>query len=157
MRANFDEIAGKDSKRREELYPLLASLIRAEVTHRQSRSINYRISGARFPVLKDIDAFRYEDMPVDEAQFRELATGDLIEAKRNLIPIGGTGTGKTHHATAVIRARARSLRRSRQSSSSRGSPPARAAASRKPCCATTPSTSWAGFPSASQERSCCST
>ncbi len=48
MRASFDEIAGKGLNRREELYPLLASLIRAELTHRQSRSINYRISGARF-------------------------------------------------------------------------------------------------------------
>ncbi len=47
MRASFDEIAGKGLARREELYPLLASLIRAEVTHRQSRSINYRIGSAR--------------------------------------------------------------------------------------------------------------
>ncbi len=111
MRANFDEIAGKGLNRREELYPLLASLIRAEVTHRQSRSINYRISGARFPMLKDLDAFVFDDTPVDEGQIRELAGGDFIEAKRNLILIGGTGTGKTHLAiaiaAAVIRARAR--------------------------------------------------
>ena len=37
MRANFDEIAGKGLIRREELYPLLGSLIRAELTHRQAR------------------------------------------------------------------------------------------------------------------------
>ncbi len=111
MRASFDEIAGKGLSRREEIYPLLASLVRAELTHRQSRSINYRISGARFPVLKDIDAFVFENTPVDEGQIRELATGDFIDAKRNLILIGGTGTGKTHLAIAiaatVIRARAR--------------------------------------------------
>jgi hypothetical protein len=57
MRASFDEIVGKGLARREELYPLLGSLIRAESAHRQSRSINYRISGARFPVLKDLEAF----------------------------------------------------------------------------------------------------
>lgn len=111
MRASFDEIAGKGLARRDEIYPLLASLVRAELTHRQSRSINYRISSARFPVLKDIDAFVFENTPVDEGQIRELATGDFIDAKRNLILIGGTGTGKTHLAiaiaTAVIRARAR--------------------------------------------------
>ena len=111
MRASFDEIAGKGLSRREEIYPLLASLVRAELTQRQSRSINYRISGARFPVLKDIDAFVFENTPVDEGQIRELATGDFIDAKRNLILIGGTGTGKTHLAiaiaAAVIRARAR--------------------------------------------------
>ena len=83
-------IAGKGLNRRAELYPLLPSLIRAEVTHRQSRSINYRISGARFPMLKDLDAFVFDDTPVDEGQIRELAGGDFIEAKRNLILIGGT-------------------------------------------------------------------
>jgi DNA replication protein DnaC len=111
MRASFDEIAGKGLARRDELYPLLGSLIRAELAHRQSRSINYRISGARFPVLKDLEAFIFEGSPVDEVQFRELAAGDFIDAKRNLILIGGTGTGKTHLAiaiaAAVIRARAR--------------------------------------------------
>ncbi len=68
MRASFDEIAGKGLNRRDELYLLLASLIRAELTHRQSRSINYRISGARFPVLKDLDAFVFRETPVDEAR-----------------------------------------------------------------------------------------
>jgi hypothetical protein len=38
MRASFDEIADKDLARRDELYPLIASLIRAERTHRQARS-----------------------------------------------------------------------------------------------------------------------
>jgi DNA replication protein DnaC len=42
---------------------------------------------------------------------RELATGTFLDAKRNAIFIGGTGTGKTHLciavASAVIRTRAR--------------------------------------------------
>jgi DNA replication protein DnaC len=111
MRANFDEIAGKGLTRRDELYPLIASLIRAERTHRQARSISYRIAGAKFPVLKDIDKFVFADTPVDEGQVRELASGAFLDAKRNAIFIGGTGTGKTHLciavASAVIRARAR--------------------------------------------------
>ena len=113
MRASFDEIAGKGLVRREELYPLLASLIRAEVTHRQSRSINYRISGAKFPVLKDLDDFIFADTPVDEGLVRELAGGDFVEAKRNLILIGGTGTGKTHLAIAIARACIRDGKRGR--------------------------------------------
>ena len=56
MRANFDEIAGKGLARRDEVYPLIAGLIRAERTHRQARSVSYRIGGARFPMLKDLDA-----------------------------------------------------------------------------------------------------
>ena len=111
MRASFDEIAGKGLARRDEIYPLIASLIRAERTHRQARSISYRIAGAKFPVLKDLDKFVFADTPVDEGQVRELATGTFLDAKRNAIFIGGTGTGKTHLciavASAVIRTRAR--------------------------------------------------
>jgi DNA replication protein DnaC len=110
MRASFDEIAGKGLNRRDELYPLIASLIRAERMHRQARSISYRMSGAKFPVLKDLDTFVFAQTPVDEAQVRELATGAFLDAKRNAIFIGGTGSGKTHlciAAAAIIRARAR--------------------------------------------------
>ncbi len=111
MRASFDEIAGKGLARRDELHPLIASLIRAERTHRQARSISYRIAGAKFPVLKDIDAFVFTDTPVDEGQVRELASGAFLDAKCIAIFIGGTGTGKTHLciavASAVVRARAR--------------------------------------------------
>jgi len=113
MRASFDEIAGKGLARREELYPLLASLIRAELTHRQARSINYRIASAKFPVLKDLDSFVFADTPVDEGQVRELATGAFIDAKRNVILIGGTGTGKTHLAIAIAAAVVRSRARGR--------------------------------------------
>jgi hypothetical protein len=90
MRASFDEIAGKGLARRDELYPLIASLIRAERIHRQARSISYRISGAKFPVLKDLDSFVFADTPVDQGQVRELATGTFLDAKRNSIFIGGT-------------------------------------------------------------------
>jgi DNA replication protein DnaC len=126
MRASFDEIAGKGLNRRDEIFPFLASLsaltalcsigplrgpIRAERTHRQARSISYRMSGAKFPVLKDIGKFVFADTPVDEGLVRELATGSFLDARRNVIFIGGTGTGKTHLcigvAAAVVRARAK--------------------------------------------------
>ena len=41
---------------------------------RQARSISYRIGGAKFPVLKDLDTFVFADTPIDEGQLRELAT-----------------------------------------------------------------------------------
>ena len=39
------EVAGKGLARRDEIYPLIAGLMRAERTHRQARSISYRIGG----------------------------------------------------------------------------------------------------------------
>ena len=104
MRASFDEIAGKGLTRRDEIYPLIASLIQSERTHRQARSISYRISGAKFPVLKDLDKFVFADTTIDEGQVRELATGAFLDAKRNAIFIGGTGTGKTHLCIGVASA-----------------------------------------------------
>jgi len=89
MRASFDEIAGKGLARRDELYPLIAGLLQAERTHRQARSISYRIGGAKFPVLKDLDTFVFADTPVDQGEMRELATGAFLDAKRNGIFIGG--------------------------------------------------------------------
>ena len=111
MRTAFDEIVGKGMARRDEFYPLIASLIRAEHTHRQARSISYRMTGAKFPVLKDLSKFSFAGSVIDEGLVRELATGAFLDARRNAIFIGGTGTGKTHLciavASAVIRAKAR--------------------------------------------------
>jgi hypothetical protein len=90
MRASFDEIAGKGVARRDEFYGLIASLIRAERTFRQARSITYRISSAKFPVLKDLDKFTFKGTSIDEGLVRELATGSFLEGKRNGIFIGGT-------------------------------------------------------------------
>ncbi len=113
MRASFDEITGKGLQRRDELYPLLASLLRAEHNHRQARSIVYRIASAKFPVLKDLDAFHFADTAIDEGKVREIATGAFLEGKRNAIFIGGTGTGKTHLVIAVAAAVVRSHARGR--------------------------------------------
>ena len=111
MRASFDEIAGKGLAQARRTLSVDRQPDPHERTHRQARSISYRIAGAKFPVLKDIDKFVFADTPVDEEIVRELATGAFLDAKRNAIFIGGTGAGKTHLciavASAVIRARAR--------------------------------------------------
>ena len=109
MRASFDEIAGKGLARRDEIYPLIASLIRAERTHRQARSISYRIGGAKFPVLKDIDTFTFADTPIDEGQVRELATGTFrttMENRGAVLDIGGpvTRPAANHRAIATTSA-----------------------------------------------------
>ena len=44
---------------------------------------------------------------------RELATGNFVEDQRNVVLIGGTGTGKTHLAIAIARALIRSGTRGR--------------------------------------------
>ena len=59
----------------------------------------------RFPVPKDLDSFEFDKLPVDETQLRTLYTGEFIEQQRNVVLVGGTGTGKTHLAIAIAIAR----------------------------------------------------
>jgi DNA replication protein DnaC len=81
----------------------LLQLLDAELSDRQSRSIRYHMSIAKFPVYRDLDGFDFRESKVNELQVRELYTGAFTAAKRNLVFVGGTGTGKTHLAIALAR------------------------------------------------------
>src|SRR5665647_839868 len=45
--------------------------------------------------------FEWQESPVSQAQIQQLATAAFMEEAHNLILVGGTGTGKTHLATAL--------------------------------------------------------
>ena len=68
---------------------------------------------ARFPVPKDIDSFEFDKLSIDEQQIRTLYTGEFIEQQRNIVFVGGTGTGKTHLATTIASQAIRSGYRAR--------------------------------------------
>lgn len=90
---------------------ILTDLLRAEATHRHAASIRYRMAAAKLPVVKDLDAFHFEGTPINEGLVRSLHSGAFLPAWRNVVLVGGTGTGKTHLAIAitanVVRAGAR--------------------------------------------------
>jgi DNA replication protein DnaC len=83
----------------------------AEAAHRHAASIRYRMSAAKLSVVKDIDAFVFEGTPINEELVRSLHAGAFLPGRRNIVLVGGTGTGKTHLAVAitasVVRAGAR--------------------------------------------------
>ena len=45
--------------------------------------------------------FEWQESPVSQAQIQQLASAAFMEEAHNLILVGGTGTGKTHLATAM--------------------------------------------------------
>lgn len=101
MAAAYDEVVLQGIRRNHAVDEILAGLCRAEETERKVRSIRYQMGIARFPVRKDLDSFRFADSPVNEALIREYYEGHFLADAKNLILIGGTGTGKTHLAIAI--------------------------------------------------------
>lgn len=80
---------------------ILRRLIQAEITDRQARSLNYQLKIAKFPIHRDFVDFQWEDTPLPRSVMEQLATARFMEQAHNLIFVGGTGTGKTHLATAL--------------------------------------------------------
>ena len=97
----YDEVLAAARKRRQLTEVVIEQLLEIEVSERKARSIRYRMTQARFPVPKDIDSFEFDQLSVAEEQIRTLYTGEFIAQQRNIIFVGGTGTGKTHLATAI--------------------------------------------------------
>ena len=111
MAGAFDEAVTTGLQRKRTTMEVLTDLLRAEATHRHAASVRYRMSAARLPAVKDLDAFVFGDTPINEGLVRSLHSGSFLPGRRNVVLVGGTGTGKTHLATAitanVVRAGAR--------------------------------------------------
>jgi DNA replication protein DnaC len=101
MHAVFDEVLAGGRKRRSSIEKILQDLLKAEAAERHMRSMRYRLSQARFPIMKDLDNFNFKESFVDENQIRSLYEGAFIENHSNLIFVGGTGTGKTHLSISI--------------------------------------------------------
>lgn len=80
---------------------LIEHLLDVEHTDRTMRSISYQLHSAKFPVHRDLAGFDFEQSKVDHGLITELADLSFTEAAHNVVFIGGTGTGKTHLATAL--------------------------------------------------------
>lgn len=100
MKGAYDEILATALKRRHEPPRFAGDLLKAEIAEKQARSIRYQLTIAKLPLAKDIDGFMFQDTPINESLVRDLDAGGFIAQQRNVVMIGGIGTGKTHLATA---------------------------------------------------------
>jgi DNA replication protein DnaC len=103
MRAAFDEIITTAVKRQHEPQRIVGDLLTAEITEKQVRSIKYQVTLARLPLAKDIGDFAFDGTPVNETLVHDLLDGNFLAHQRNVVLVGGTGTGKTHLAIAIAR------------------------------------------------------
>lgn len=80
----------------------LLELTELELHIRSDNREKRRIKEAKFPLLKPLETFDFKITPqLDKRLIRELATGDYLNNKRNIILMGKSGTGKTHLSTAL--------------------------------------------------------
>jgi DNA replication protein DnaC len=104
---DFAERSKIDTWRRESppIKWLIKHLIDAETTDRAIRSIGYQMNAARFPIHRSLADFDFDQSKVDESLIKQLATFEFTDAARNVVLVGGTGTGtgKSHLATANVK------------------------------------------------------
>ena len=111
MKAAYDEVLSTAIKRQHEPQQIIGELLTAEIREKQARSVKYQMTIAKLPLAKELEEFDLKAAEVNETLIRDLATGDFLDHQRNLVLIGGTGTGKTHLAVSIARACIRAGRR----------------------------------------------
>jgi DNA replication protein DnaC len=80
----------------------LLRLAELELIEREQRMVERRIREAHFPTVKSLDSFDFLAIPsLNKALVLELARGEYIERRENVIALGNSGTGKTHVALGL--------------------------------------------------------
>jgi len=101
FRRVYDEVLTRCIKGHKGHEEFLYELLKQEVAQRQTSALKTRIKKANFPQIKDMDDFNFMESKVDETTIRHMYEGDFIRANKNIVFMGGSGTGKTHLATSI--------------------------------------------------------
>jgi DNA replication protein DnaC len=108
----FEDLA---RQAREEHWPpedYLSECLSVEIASRAESAVKQRLHAAAFPEMKTLDEFDFDAAEgVSAAKVADLARGDWVEGRQNVLLAGPIGTGKTHLAIALGVEAARQRRR----------------------------------------------
>jgi DNA replication protein DnaC len=101
MATAWGELQAEKPKQTHRPESWMERLLVAEQTDRQLRSLRYQLKAARFPIHRDLLDIDWKETPISQQVIEPLASAAFMETAHNLILVGGTGTGKSHFATAI--------------------------------------------------------
>jgi len=100
--SEYDKLARECARDGVDHTRYLLRLAELELIERERRMVERRIRAARFPAVKSLDTFDFMAIPsLNKMLVLELARGEYILRRENIIALGPSGTGKSHIALAL--------------------------------------------------------
>src|SRR3974390_2326958 len=110
--AECEKVAQRAAQDNVDHLSYLLQLSELELLEREKRAADRRLKAARFPTIKTLDTFDFTARPsVNKMLGTELARGEFIDKRENVLLVGNPGTGSLTsrprspppHADAVTR------------------------------------------------------
>jgi DNA replication protein DnaC len=102
MTAECEKVAGRCARENVDHLAFLLQLCELELLERERRAAARRLKAARLPAPKGLGTFDFAAAPtVNKPMVAELMRCEYVDRRENVLLIGGSGTGKTHLATAL--------------------------------------------------------
>lgn len=80
----------------------LELLIEDEISNRKDNSYKKRTTQSKFPSIKSLEEYDFNFQPkLNRQEIYNLATGEYIRKKENIVFVGPPGTGKSHLAVSL--------------------------------------------------------
>src|ERR1700729_3077398 len=99
---NYDLVAKEAEVNRVSYEEYLCCLSEQEVQAREENTRKERLTKARFPAIKTLDQFKFDEIPaLDKSLVMQLFTGQYLETAENIVFLGGHGMGKSHLAISL--------------------------------------------------------
>ena len=109
MVVHLDDVLDFTTKNNLSIIDALMKLTLHEIDFKEANMVKAMVKVGAFPHLKEIKDFDFEFQPsINKDQIMDFASLRFLEAKENIVFLGSSGVGKTHLATSIGIAAAKS-------------------------------------------------